>query len=172
MLDHPLGQLEVSLSTHRVSHRGVQTPAAAHCHQHRIHPLILLLSLVTSSEQRYCGHSSTGTESGTILLGVVLERNTFTVAVIQELSPKSKNRCIRNYTTVRKGRTHGQGEGLLIFIHRSITFSKQPCCCVVVVRLSRPMEGNGVTQIFRSTGGWSRWNILMCFLYIYIHIAF
>ena len=56
MLDHPLRQLEVSLSTHRVSHRGVQTPAAAHCHQHRIHPLILLLSLVTSSEQRYCGH--------------------------------------------------------------------------------------------------------------------
>ena len=30
MLDHPLRQLEVSLSTHRVSHRGVQTPAAAH----------------------------------------------------------------------------------------------------------------------------------------------
>ena len=36
MLDHPLRHLEVSLSTHRVSHRGVQTPAAAHCHQHRI----------------------------------------------------------------------------------------------------------------------------------------
>ena len=48
--------LSVSLSTHRVSHRGVQAPAAAHCHKHRIHPLILLLSLVTSSDQRYCGH--------------------------------------------------------------------------------------------------------------------
>ena len=48
LLDHPLRQLEVSLSTHRVSHRGVQTPAAAHCHQHRIHPLIRMLSLVTS----------------------------------------------------------------------------------------------------------------------------
>ena len=33
---------------------------------------------------------------------------------------------IQNYTTVRKDRSHGQGEGLLIFIHRSITFSKQP----------------------------------------------
>ena len=56
LLDHPLRKLEVSLSTHRMSLRGVQTPAAAHCHQHRIHPLILLLSLVMSSEQRYCGH--------------------------------------------------------------------------------------------------------------------
>ena len=61
-------------------------------------------------------------------LGVVLERNKVKVAVIQEskLSPKSKNPCIRNYTTVRKDRPHGQGGGLLIFIHRSITFSKQP----------------------------------------------
>ena len=44
-------------------------------------------------------------------LGVVLERNKVKVAVIQEskLSSKSKNPCIRNY----------------IFIHRSITFSKQ-----------------------------------------------
>ena len=50
------------------------------------------------------------------------------VAVIQEsnLSPKSKNPYIRNYTTVCKDRPHGQGGGLLIFIHRSITFSKQP----------------------------------------------
>ena len=50
------------------------------------------------------------------------------MAVIQEskLSPKSKNPCIQNYITVRKDRTHGQGGGLLIFIHRSITFSKQP----------------------------------------------
>ena len=56
-------------------------------------------------------------------LGVVLERNKIKVAVMQEskLSPKSKN-----YTTVRKDRSHGQGGGLLIFIHRSITFSKQP----------------------------------------------
>ena len=61
-------------------------------------------------------------------LEVVLERNKVKVAVIQEskLSPKYKNPCIQNYTTVRKDRSHGQGGGLLIFIHRSITFSEQP----------------------------------------------
>ena len=60
-------------------------------------------------------------------LGVVLEKNKVKVAVIQEskLSPKSKNSCIQNCTTVRKDRSPGQGGGLLIFIHRSITFSKQ-----------------------------------------------
>ena len=49
------------------------------------------------------------------------------MVVIQEskLSPKSKNPCIQNYTTVRKDRSHGQRGGLLIFIHSSITFSKQ-----------------------------------------------
>ena len=59
-------------------------------------------------------------------LEVVLERNKVKVAVIQESksSHKSKNPCIQNYTTVRKDRSHGQGGGLLIFIHRSITFSK------------------------------------------------
>ena len=57
-----------------------------------------------------------------------MERNKVKVAVIQEskLSPKYKNPCIQNYTTVRKDRSHGQGGGLLIIIHRSITFSKQP----------------------------------------------
>ena len=61
-------------------------------------------------------------------LELVLERNKVKVAVIQEskLSPKSKNPCTQNYTTVHKDRSHGQGGGLLIFIHRSITFSKQP----------------------------------------------
>ena len=61
-------------------------------------------------------------------LGVVLDRNKVKVAVIQEskLSPKSKNPCIQNYTTVHKDCSHGQGGGLLIFIYRSITFSKQP----------------------------------------------
>ena len=60
-------------------------------------------------------------------LGVVLERNKVKVAVIQEskLSPKSKNPCIRNYTTVRMDRFHGQGGQLLIFIHRTINLSKQ-----------------------------------------------
>ena len=61
-------------------------------------------------------------------LGVVMENNKVKVAVIQEskLTPKSKNPCIQNYTIVRKDRPHGQGGGLLIFIHRSVTFSKQP----------------------------------------------
>ena len=47
-------------------------------------------------------------------------------SVTTKLSPKSKNHCIRNYTTVRKDRPHGQGGGLLISIHRSLTFPKQP----------------------------------------------
>ena len=66
--------------------------------------------------------------NGLTELGVVLEGNKVKVAVIHEskLSPKSKKPCIWNYTTVRKDRTHGQGGGLLILIHISITFSKQP----------------------------------------------
>ena len=61
-------------------------------------------------------------------LGVVKENHEDKVVVIQEskLTPKSKNPCIENYSTVRKDRPHGQGGGLLIFIHRSVTFSKQP----------------------------------------------
>ena len=61
-------------------------------------------------------------------LGVVMDNNKVKVKVIQEskLTPKSKNPCIHNYTTVRKDRPHGQGGGLLIFIHISVTFSKQP----------------------------------------------
>ena len=61
-------------------------------------------------------------------LGVVLERNKVKVTVIQEskLSSKSEKSCIRNYTTVRKDRPHGHGRGLLVFIHKSRTFSKQP----------------------------------------------
>ena len=59
-------------------------------------------------------------------LGVVMENNKVKVAVIQEskLTPKSKNPCIQNYPTVRKDRPHCQGGGLLIFIHRSVSFSK------------------------------------------------
>ena len=50
------------------------------------------------------------------------------MAVIQEskLSSKPKNSSIRNYTTVRKDHPHGHGGGLLVFIHESIIFSKQP----------------------------------------------
>ena len=61
-------------------------------------------------------------------LGVVLERNNVKVGVIQEskLSSKSKNPCIRKYATERKDRPHRHGGGLLVFIHESLTFSKQP----------------------------------------------
>ena len=61
-------------------------------------------------------------------LGVVMENNKVKVAVIQESkrTPKSKNPCIQNYTTIRKDRPRGQGGGLLIFIHILVTFSKQP----------------------------------------------
>ena len=61
-------------------------------------------------------------------LGVVLERNKVKVALYRSQSShqKSKNPCIRNYTTVCKDCPHSHGGGLLVFIHESITFSKQP----------------------------------------------
>ena len=57
-----------------------------------------------------------------------MENNKFKVGVIQKskLTSRSKNHCIQNYTTVRKDHLHDQGRGLLSFIHRSVTFSKQP----------------------------------------------
>ena len=57
-----------------------------------------------------------------------MENNKLKVEMILEskLTPKSKNPCIQNYTTVRKDRSHGMGGGLLIFIHRSVPFSKRP----------------------------------------------
>ena len=41
------------------------------------------------------------------------------------ISPAPRTEAISDDSTVRKDRPHGQGGGLLIFIHRSITFSKQ-----------------------------------------------
>ena len=72
--------------------------------------------------------NANGISSKLTELGVVMENNKVKVALIQEskLTPKSKNPCIQNYITVRKDRPHGQGGRLLIFIHRSVTFSKQP----------------------------------------------
>ena len=57
-----------------------------------------------------------------------MENNKVKVAVIHEsnLTSKSKNPCIQKYTTVRRDRPHGQGGGLLIFIHRSVKFSQEP----------------------------------------------
>ena len=59
-------------------------------------------------------------------LGDFLEKNKVKIAVIQEskLSTKSKTPSIRNFTTVRRDRSTGQGGGLLAFIHSSITFTK------------------------------------------------
>ena len=56
-----------------------------------------------------------------------MERNKVKVAVIHEskLSSNSKNPYIQNYTTIHKDRPHCHGGKLLIFIHESITFSKQ-----------------------------------------------
>ena len=111
---------------------GPATPALPHSPSNRHHQLDLPLplrlpnrSVMTARSPSYNAH---GIGNRLTELAVVLERNKVKVAVIQEskLSPKSKNPCIQNYTTVRKDRSHGQGGGLLIFIHRSITFSKQP----------------------------------------------
>ena len=57
-----------------------------------------------------------------------MKKNKVKVVVIQEsnLTSNSKNPCIQNYTTVRQDSPHGQGGGLFIFIHRSVTFSKLP----------------------------------------------
>ena len=55
-------------------------------------------------------------------LGEFLERNKVKVAVIQEskLTLNSRTPNIQNFTTVRKDRHQGQGDGLLILIHKSI----------------------------------------------------
>ena len=69
----------------------------------------------------------------------------------------------------------------MIRVHqqRHSTWLHQRLCwyvVVVVVRLPRPMEGNGLqfSDPYRTasstTSGWSRWNILMCVIYIYIYI--
>ena len=61
-------------------------------------------------------------------LGEFLKRHNVKVVVIQEskLSSNSKTPSIQNFTTVRKDRRQGQGGGLLIFIHKSINFSRKP----------------------------------------------
>ena len=98
-------------------------------HQH-FHHLLPLLHLQISDDSTFnvLQLNANGIGNKLTELGVVMENNKVKVAVIQEskLTPKSKNPCIQNYITVRKNRPHGQGGGLLIFIHRSVTFPKQP----------------------------------------------
>ena len=102
-----------------------------HHHQHLHHLLTLLhLQIKKSDDSTFnvLQLNANGIGNKLTELGVVMENNKVKVAVIQEskLTPKSKKNYIQNYTTVRKDRPHGQGGGLLIFIHRSVTFSKQP----------------------------------------------
>ena len=71
-----------------------------------------------------------------------MENNKVKVAVIQELklTPKSKNPCIQNYTTVRKERPHGLGGGLLIFIHRCTGLQVFQCACNHYQRIDTPSK--------------------------------
>ena len=102
---------------------GHATPAWPHrpsnCH-HQLDPRLPTEQISDDSMFNVLQLNANGFGNKLTELGVVLERNKIKVAVIQEskLSPKSR--------TTRKDRSYGQGEGLLIFIHRSITFSKQP----------------------------------------------
>ena len=59
----------------------------------------------------------------------VFAQNKVKAAEIQEpkLTPRFRNSCIQDYTTVRSDRTQYQGGGTLIFIHKSITIvSRKP----------------------------------------------
>ena len=102
-MQHSIGEIKIGPATHARPQRPSNQP-------HHLQPLLQLPNKLVMTA-----------------LGVVLERNKVKVAVIQEskFSSKSKNPCIRNYTTVHKDRPHGHGGGLLVFIHESITFSKQ-----------------------------------------------
>ena len=99
-------------------------------HQHLHHLLPLLHLQIKGDDSAFNVLQLNANEIGNKLteLGVVMKNNKVKVAVIHEskLTPRSKNPCIQNYTTVRKDHPYGQGGGLLIFIHRSVTFSKQP----------------------------------------------
>ena len=95
-------------------------------HPHHLQPVLHRPNKCVDSTFNVLQLNANGIDNKLTELGVVLEKNKVKVAVIQEskFSSKFKNPCIRNYTTV--DRPHGHDEGFLIFIHRSITFSKQP----------------------------------------------
>ena len=123
-------------------------PPDRHHHQH-LHHLIPLLHLQINSDDstfNVLQLNPNGMGNKLTELGVVMENNKVKVAVIHgsKLTPKSKNPCIQNYTTVRKDRPRGQGEGLLIFIHRSVTFSKQPLLLLLLFVTTR--------SVFKSVG--------------------
>ena len=102
-----------------------------HHHQyiHHLLPLLYIqIKIVMTARFNVLQLNANGIGNKLTELGVVMENNKVKVALIQDSkrTPKYRNPCIQNYTTVRKERPHGQGGGLFIFIHRSVTFSKQP----------------------------------------------
>ena len=113
---------------------GHAAPVRHHHHQQHLHHLLPLLhpphkkKRSDDSTFNVLQLNANGIGNKLTELGVVMENNKVKVTVIQEskLTPKYKNPCIQNYTTIRKDRPHGQGGGLLIFTHRSVTLSKQP----------------------------------------------
>ena len=123
-MQHSIGEIKIGPATPARPQRPSNQP---HHHPHHLQPL-LHLQISDDSTFNVLQFNANGIGNKLTELGVVLERNKVKVAVIQEskLTSKSKNPCIRNYTTVRKDRPHGHGGELLVFIHESITFSKQP----------------------------------------------
>ena len=104
---------------------GPATPARPHSPSNRHHQLDLppTKQIIDDSTFNVLQLNANGIGNKLTELEVVLERNKIKVAVIQEstLSPKSK-KFIKHPELHHSA--YGQGGGLLIFIHRSITFSK------------------------------------------------
>ena len=125
-MQHSIGEIKIGPATPARPQRPSNQP---HHHPHHLQPPAPSAEQISDdSTFNVLQFNANGIGKKLTELGVVLERNKVKVAVIQEskLTSKSKNPCIRNYTTVRKDRPHGHGGGLLVFIHESITFSKQP----------------------------------------------
>ena len=61
-------------------------------------------------------------------LSIILEAHNVKVVAIQKsmLTAKSRSPNIQNYTLVRQDRRQGPGEGLLFFIHNSVSFTRKP----------------------------------------------
>ena len=89
-------------------------------------------------------------------LGVVLERNKVKVAVIHEskLSSKSKNPCIRNYTTVCKDRPHVPEDILAMMEERDDLRKQDPACCCCRPHPSTEEWWRGPTIVSTHTGRW------------------
>ena len=113
-MQHSIGEVKIGPATPARS----QKPS--NHHHHHLQPMLHLPNKLVMTDSTFNVIQLNANRIGNKLteLGVVLEKNKVKVAVIQEskLSSKSKNPYIRNYTTVRKDRPHGNGGGLLIFL--------------------------------------------------------